>query len=71
MKLKIELQCDCGNHDIVEIKKGKEFRRYDIFTEEFTIQDSISESGKFKGYQTHPDSFYVSCNVCNSEIEVF
>lgn len=70
MKLKIDIQCECGNHDTVEIKQGKEFNRYDIFTEGLVIQESITESGKFRGYQTHPEAFYISCNKCNKEIEV-
>jgi hypothetical protein len=71
MKLKIEIQCECGNHDTVEIKKGKEFRQYDIFTEEFTIQDSINESEKFRSNQTWVESFHISCNKCNEKIELF
>lgn len=70
MKLTIKLECECGNYDFVEIKRGKEFNDYDMFAEEFAIQESISESGKFKAHQVHPESFHISCSKCNKEIEV-
>lgn len=68
MKVSIRVECECGNDDTILIRQEKEFECYDYLTSELAIQESITDSGSFKSYQSHPEAFYIKCMDCNKEV---
>jgi hypothetical protein len=62
MNLKLVITCDCGSHDILDLKKTLEVYEGKIYEDYSSITNAKFSNNKlFKVSQSQPDTVYIEC----------